>query len=373
MTHLEFEAVVPNALAWSMLADRIVVMVNHGQGMRCEQIAVICNASESQTLVCVLLDPVDRERIDVCIFERSSVRRPARIGLIGPELKWLPEHSQAPIPFDQTTHSRKRDELRQSRTRGGLGTALHDRSQHLSIAIVGLGGGGSELTRQLLATLNPSSVTIFDHDTVGYENLNALPHAGWRDARARRIKSAVLAASLNRNNPGLRIRAVPFSITSSEAISIMECSRFDAVFTFADNNTARLAASWLCRTTATIHIDCGTLIRHDERGLRIMRADCRLFEPGQACIGCSPPMEDLQDALYDLSAPEHSLKKGPSGQLECHASGLTASLQCVRVFSHGELVSGLPQRSHQAITLDSSILEPGPFARTDRNQPGSGR
>ncbi|MCA9010702.1 MAG: ThiF family adenylyltransferase [Planctomycetaceae bacterium] len=350
VTQLEFEDVVPNADAWSLLADRVVVMVNHDQHIRCEEMATICHAGPSQTLLCILLDPVDRERMDVCICERSSIRRPARIGLIGPELKWLPEPSAAPVPFDETTQSRKRDDLRQSRTRGGLGATEHDRSRHLSIAFIGNGGGGSELTRQLVATLDPASVTTFDNDAVGYENLNAMPHASWRDAKARRNKSTVLAQALNRNQPGLKIRAVPFSITASEAIHIMENSRFDAVFTFADNNTARLAASWLCRTTATIHIDCGTLIRHDNNGHRSMRADCRLFEPSQTCIGCSPPMEDLRDALYDLSAPEHSLKKGRINRWNATRAGTLHHFNAFACSLTANLfldyLSGHIQRSH---------------------------
>jgi len=84
----------------------------------------------------------------------------------------------------------------------------------------------------------------------------------------------------------------------------------DAVISFVDSDAARLAVSRLCQESETVHMDVGTLVQWTQEGTRRMSADVRLFEPRRGCVACVPAMEQMDDALYELAAPEGALHRG---------------------------------------------------------------
>ncbi len=260
----------------------------------------------AQRLVGILLDPVDRARFAIGLWEHGLWGRVDEVRWIGPRLPRLPE--------PRTTVG---DDPRDSRTAGAL-RALAPRLGTLSVVLVGAGRGASELARQLVA-VGVRRLTILDHDHVGPENLDAMPHAAPRDIG--RPKGVVLARALRRNQPGLTVSCLNDSVVTATALRYLARSRADTVFSFVDDDAARLAVGWQCQQGCLVHVDVGTLIRHDAAGQRDMRGDVRLFEPRGGCVACTPPMPRLSEALYALSAPDGALHRGTPTAWEAERSG----------------------------------------------------
>jgi molybdopterin/thiamine biosynthesis adenylyltransferase len=274
------------------------------------QIPERVHVEPSQLLVAISLDPERREALDVCILDRGHPFTPDRVRFVGAGLLTLPEHGDDPVEaLDALPAAKAFHEARASRTRGALGGELHDRLGRAELLVVGAGGGGSELARQL-AAVGPRRLVVLDPDAVGAENLFAMPHAAQADAERGAAKVDVLLRTIHANQPDLWLGGLARSITHAEGAALVAQNRFDTVFSFVDDNPARLATGWLCRTGHMVHLDVGTLIRFDEAGERVMRADVRLFEPRRGCVACVPPMPELDDALYELSAPPGAMHRG---------------------------------------------------------------
>jgi hypothetical protein len=88
--------------------------------------------------------------------------------------------------------------------------------------------------------------------------------------------------------------------------------RVAGLFSFVDNPAARLAAGMVARKLFVPHVDVGSLIQFNERGDREISGDIRLFEPGVAsgCVACTPPLADLDAALYAVRSPSGSMVRG---------------------------------------------------------------
>ena len=283
------------------LDDWAVMVSNIDNIVPVDRMAEIIRPKRSHLVVLISLNPGDRTALPVRIFENGRPARPVEVRFIGPGLVTIPE--PAVSPDDQTGAP----DSRSSRTRGAL-RGLYDRLEPLQVLQLAFGRGGNELARQLVGA-GVRHITGVDGDRIGAENLDAAP-----DISAEAVgefKVVEVCRRLRRNQPGLTAVCLPYSVTSPEVARVLNESRFDTAFSFVDNPAARLALSQSCRVTRTIHIDVGTHVRYEE-DRRILAADIRLFEPGRGCVACVPPMrrEELDDALYTLSAPPGALHRG---------------------------------------------------------------
>jgi molybdopterin/thiamine biosynthesis adenylyltransferase len=249
----------------------------------------------SQLVVVLCLRSSDLRSLPVAIYDQGRIDRPESVRFIGSGLLTLPEPKTKP---SNTT--------RDSRTVGALREQF-DRMKSLSMILVGAGRGGQELARQLVS-IGLRRLTVIDGDHIGPENLDAMPMAGPSDIGKKKVTQ--LARSLRRNQPDLTISCVPHSVLNANAIRTIRETRVDAVISFVDSDAARLATSRLCQENEFVHVDIGTLVQLTEQGKRRMAADVRLFEPRHGCIACVPPMERLDDALYELGLPAGALHRG---------------------------------------------------------------
>lgn len=311
----------PNGGEYPPLAEYAVLAADRAGGLTIDQLVEQMQPKRSHRVVVILLNPRDRAAFPVALWDQGMSVPISRVRFIGTRLVTLSsEGVREPSPT-----------LRASRTTGAL-RGLYPQVLALSALLVGAGRGASELARQLVAA-GLRWLTVVDHDRLGLENFDAMPHAAvWQKGQS---KTQVLARSLRRNQPRLTVSCLDRPVTSLEGLSLLDRRRFDTVFSFVDNPAARLAASLKCRERLMVHLDLGTLIEHDAAGNRVMSADIRLFEPGQGCAACVPRLtpEELDDAIHQISAPDDALHRGPrrawnadrSGSLH-HVNALACSL-----------------------------------------------
>ncbi len=296
----------------------------------------LIHPKRSHLVLGIALEPRDRSLLPVCLWEHEHVVPVTEVRMIGPRLIRLPEESVIESPASE----------RLSRPHGAL-RDLYDRVGTLAGILIGAGGGASELARQLVAA-GLRRLAIIDPDDLGPENLDAMPHTSPRQLG--RSKAVLLAKALQRNQPDLTVSCLSESVTSAAGLTYLDRARADTVFSFVDNDAARLATSWKCRQGMMVHLDVGTLIRHDETGRRVMRADIRLFEPGRGCVACVPKLPNLEDALYEVSAPPGALRRGRPVQWDQQRSGSLLHLNALACALAVELwlgyVAGTIRTSH---------------------------
>lgn len=312
---------IPDGRSMAPMLDWAVMVSNVDQRIPVERLLEVVRPKRSHLLIGIALEPRNHDVLPVLIQEDGHVFRPEQIRFIGAGMLTLPDSSVESVsPRDEGSTSSDDAEtgelevdsihlvgidLRSSRTIGAL-HSLFPRLGTLTVVIVGAGRGGQELGRQLVAA-GVRRMIVIDGDRIGPENLDAMPMVTVDDLGE--FKAIHLARILRLNQPDLTISCVPHSILAPDSIRILRETRADTVFSFVDSQAARLAVAQLCQDTETVHVDTGSLIEWNA-GIRIMSADVRLFQPHQGCAACVPPMEHLDDVLYELSAPSGSMIRG---------------------------------------------------------------
>lgn len=303
---------VPNGKTMAPMLDWAVMSTNFDNIAPVERLAEIVQPRQSHLLVVISLDPNNYSAMSVLIVDEGQVLVPDRVQLIGHGLLTLENTSitSATEDTNEPQSDKSRDDqtmaaLRASRTAGALGP-LYYRLNTMQVILIGAGRGAQELARQLVAA-GLRRLIIIDNDTLEIENLDAMPLARSRDLGMNKAKH--LALTLRCNQPDLVVTVVPHSVLSTDGMRMLLESRTDTVFSFVDNNVARLAVARLCQETETVHVDVGTLIEWEGEN-RTMSADVRLLEPRLGCVACVPKMEELDNVLYELAAPPDVLHRG---------------------------------------------------------------
>ena len=312
---------IPDGRSMAPMLDWAVLVNNFNQRIPVERLIEVVQPKRSHLLVAISLEPDHHELLPVLIVDNGRVFRPEQIRFIGSGLLTLPDSSDttasgrdevdhtasvnAPVDYPIPSSTSDSDQLRSSRTTGAL-RGLYDRLQKLTVILVGAGRGGQELARQLVAT-GIRRLIIIDGDRIGPENLDAMPMVTTDDVGE--FKAVHLARVLRLNQTDLTVTCIPHSIFAPDAVRMLRETRADTVFSFIDSDAGRLAVSQLCMTTQTVHVDTGSLIQWED-DLRTMSVDVRLFEPGLGCVACVPAMENLNDVLYQFSAPDNALSRG---------------------------------------------------------------
>ncbi|MCA9012301.1 MAG: ThiF family adenylyltransferase [Planctomycetaceae bacterium] len=312
---------VPDGRSMAPMLDFAVMVSNLSQRIPVERLIEVVRPKRSHLLIAISLEPEHHELLPVLIIDDGRVLRPEHVRFIGSGLLTLPDAIRTTLTVSGEAASRVKEEsadrpedlstiptidtLRSSRTIGAL-RHLYQRLAMLTIILVGAGRGGQELARQLVAA-GVRRLIIIDGDRIGPENLDAMPMVTTDDVGE--FKAVHLARVLRLNQPDLTVSCIPHSILEPDAVRILRETRADTVFSFIDGDVGRLAVSQLCMATQTVHVDAGSLIEWNG-DVRTMSLDVRLFEPGLGCVACVPPMENLEEVLYQFSAPDNALSRG---------------------------------------------------------------
>jgi molybdopterin/thiamine biosynthesis adenylyltransferase len=179
-----------------------------------------------------------------------------------------------------------------------LGPAAQRRIANLRVAVVGLGGTGSQGVQQL-AHLGVRDFVLVDDDRVEETNLPRLAGAKWWDARLRRRKAAVARRTIRGLAPRARIES-PGTLRTTAALRALR--DVDAIIGCVDNDGARLILSETAATYLTPYLDLGVGI--EESGASSSTAiggRVAFYMPGGPCIACADEL-DFGEAAEDMEA-----------------------------------------------------------------------
>lgn len=222
---------IPSGLERAPMLDWAVMTGNFEGAMDLPKLIAAIQPKRSQLFVAIALQAHNRATFPVGIHCDGITTQPEEIRFVGSGMLCL---SNSP---PQTIASI--DDVRSSRTRGALGE-LFDRVRAMTVALVGAGGGGQELARQLVS-VGVRRLILIDGDEIGPENLDRMPSTAAQCVG--QSKAVQPADVLHANQPELLVSCIPHSALHADAVRMLRVTRTDVIFSFVDNDIARLAVS----------------------------------------------------------------------------------------------------------------------------------
>lgn len=157
--------------------------------------------------------------------------------------------------------------------------------RNMTVAIVGLGGGGS-LLAQSLAHLGVGRIILIDFDRVEVTNLSRIVGAEPRDARRRRLKVDVARRLVRSIDPEIEVVAVTGDITYSDDARILLDA--DYIFSATDTHFARFAVNAVCHQYLIPGAQVGAKVVADADGaIELAFAMHRPLDLGGPCLECA--------------------------------------------------------------------------------------
>jgi molybdopterin-synthase adenylyltransferase len=166
----------------------------------------------------------------------------------------------------------------------------------LRVAVVGLGGTGSQVVQQL-AHLGVRSFVLVDDDRVDPTNVPRLAGVAWWDGVLRRRKAAVARRTIRRL---ARRATVVTTGTLRRLESLRAIASADLIIGCVDNDGARLILSELAAAHLVPYLDIGVGIEGDGDD-RSIGGRVSFYLPGEACLACADEL-DFSEAAEDLEA-----------------------------------------------------------------------
>jgi len=133
----------------------------------------------------------------------------------------------------------------------------------LSACVIGVSGTGSIVAEQL-ARLGFGEIILIDFDKVETRNLDRILNSTTADADEARLKVEMFKAAIQRYNPSCRVRVVPTSIATREAI--LAACEADVLFSCVDTGEGRHIADRIAAAFAMPLFDVGVAIPTRQEG-----------------------------------------------------------------------------------------------------------
>lgn len=186
----------------------------------------------------------------------------------------------------------------------------------MSIAVIGCSGTGAPLIEQI-ARLAPRELVLVDDDVVETRNLNRIPNATMKHAKAKRRKVDVLANAIQRMGLGTTVRVVPRNLWSQEAVrAVAEC---DLVFGCMDSVDGRFLLNLLAADYVLPYIDVGVRLVADEKNGKIQAAcgSIHYLQPGGSSLISRGlfTMEDVRAAGLRRNDPDAHAQQVKDGYI----------------------------------------------------------
>lgn len=174
------------------------------------------------------------------------------------------------------------DKARLDRNVRWLGEVGQTTIANTHVAIVGVGGVGTELVK-ICRGLGVKHYTLIDMDTVESANLNRLM---WSTADVGEYKVKVAKKFILAVIPDAEVSGLTIPVESPEAQEAL--SQADVILAAVDNDSARLNLQVLAARTLKPLLDLGSGIQLESGSMKVksMGAQVTLFVPGGPCLAC---------------------------------------------------------------------------------------
>jgi molybdopterin/thiamine biosynthesis adenylyltransferase len=171
---------------------------------------------------------------------------------------------------------------RQARMFGAEG---QEKLRDSTVAIVGLGGGGSMVLEQL-AHLGIGQLLAVDYDVVKTHNLSRVMGATHADAASRRKKVDVAGELVQRIDPSIRFRKIDGDLSDTHVAH--EVSAADFIFLCTDTITSRFVANAIVHSHFIPMIQIGAKVDLRKGGaIESIYVAVRPVFPGYGCLVCA--------------------------------------------------------------------------------------
>ena len=172
-----------------------------------------------------------------------------------------------------------------------LGETSEDRLKALTVAIVGLGGGGSHVAQQL-AHVGVGGFVLVDDDGIDETNLNRLVGGTCDDVKKEVPQVAIAARVIRAVNPDARV-----TVEAHKWQEVIDALRHcDVVFGCIDNVRGKDELEAFCRRLLIPYIDQGMDV-HKMGEHFLIAGQVVLSVPGAPCLRCLGIV--TEDALVD--------------------------------------------------------------------------
>ncbi len=226
------------------------------------------------------------------LFWRAGRPEPLTLRAIGERSaipRWLPDHGATRLPASK--HAIYDRQIR------ALGIKGQARLEKLKVAVVGLGGTGSQVV-QHLAHIGVRSVVLVDDDVVESSNLSRLAGATRADARAHRPKDVVARRLVRQLQPAATV-SCPGSLRRIRSLELLATS--DLIIGCVDNDGARLILSELASAHLVPYLDLGVSVERLRQGGIGVGGRVAFHLPSGPCLACADEL-DFIEAAEDLES-----------------------------------------------------------------------
>jgi len=325
---------VPSGDRFPPLADWCVFHVSSAERdiRSARELLARLRPKASQTVAAVVVDPggnvAQSPNWDGAVYMgEGRVIGIAGLRVVGPGMLRVEREPVDDLPAAAGS-SHDDSAVRYSRLEGAVGMPVVQRLRQAAVTLIGAGRNGSAIAFQL-ASLGVRTIRLVDADTLGPENLDAMP--GLAVADLGRPKVTALAERLLRLRPDLSVSRFDAPLTDGRVAAALRRLPADLLVTTVDSDTPRLAASLLARETLTVHLDVGTSVTRAAPGEMLLAGDVRLLLPGSGCVWCVGGLADREATLYELSAPPKTLRRGRPLAWHQERAGSLVSLNAIAV------------------------------------------
>ena len=137
----------------------------------------------------------------------------------------------------------------------GLGEANFEKLRNCKVLVVGAGGIGCELLKNLVL-VGCEKLTVVDLDTIDVSNLNR--QFLFRKKHVGKSKAVVAGEAIKRFNPNVEVEAIHGNIITNPLFKVDWFRGFDAVINALDNVDARRHVNRMCLAADKPLIEAGT-------------------------------------------------------------------------------------------------------------------
>lgn len=196
-----------------------------------------------------------------------------------------------------------------------IGADGQDTLARSSIAVVGLGGGGSHVVQQL-AHLGIGHLILIDHDHATPDNQHRLIGMTRLDGLLRRRKTSIQRRQVRRINRNMRVTLINERIPERAAVNAIK--QADLIIACVDNLDARVDLQQLASRYLIPYIDIGLKARpvtpsSPEEARVAIGGNVSTYRPGGPCLWCTDFLSD-EKLTADRGHPDRTYANDIDGR-----------------------------------------------------------
>jgi len=260
------------------------------------------------------------------------------------------------------------DEKRYDRQILAFGKSSQKALGELDVAIVGLGGIGSEIL-QKLAYMGVRNFILIDDDKISEDNLNRLIGAFASDVGKMKVTIATRNCKNISGKDNIRIIPLEENVLNQQVIE--ELCQVDFIFGCVDNDGARTLLNEIAKAYMIPYLDCAVGINTEQGKIQEIGGRAVLVLPKTPCLKCDNEI-DTEEATYFLQTKREQQFNQEHGYVSnfelpspsvIHLNGVIANAGLMEFFAY---VTGLRSANHYVIY---DALEQKLVTRTVRSDP----